>query len=213
MAFAQHARLSMLGTWSDSPSEVWDFGCSVVASDGSPIVDCQAYVDDIGADLVTFFISSAAGMSNKALLQMVKVAPIGTDGRYEGDPGIYDAAAGSYGDTAQTGPGFCSFVWTYQSDRMRPPGKFGRSYPPNCTSSLTGSFTTAPLNATATAEAGAAFLTILQGSAGDAQPVIASNVTGMNYVITSVNSDTVVDVQRRRKNKIVGSRHDGSYTP
>lgn len=68
---------------------------------------------------------------------------------------------------------------------------------------------TAPNNC---ADALAAYLTDLHTLSAQTHPVVASPTTSSSHTITSVDVDLVPDTQRRRRNKLVSTRHSATVT-
>jgi hypothetical protein len=142
-------------------------------------------------------------MYSGATLKWLKCNNIGADGKYSDDTThVYDYPSPTPGYVAsQKAPSFCSVAMAWTTDRVRPPGAWGRIYPPNPSYAPTGSFIQASDRALVVTAA-KALLSVLRNCGGDISliPVIASKVNATNTEITGVRVSDVYDVQRRRKN-------------
>lgn len=224
MAYPGHAYVSLDGDWttSDASDEVWQFGIRVRGNTGAPdngfLQGPQAYCDAIATGIGTWFSNSGHQMANTARLRMLKVNNIGPDGKYR-DPTTHqhDYGSGIVGANGINGSGILSTAYSFQgSDISRGPGARGRCYPPNVSILAGASFTTSTAQANVHLAAALALLEILtiDEPTGGAlvRPFIVSKGTpasggvGRSQTISRVSVDTVIDVQRRRKNRVTGTR-------
>lgn len=151
--------------------------------------------------------SSTAGSNAEVALGWVKFALIGTDGKYIGEPVTYYFAdvAGGYIDEPRIG-GFTSAAISFRSAVVRGPAANGRVYPPaNAYFSDLFTFSTARQGVLLTAWAD--FIRDVNDIATTSElPVVLGNVSasgnGAQAGISQVRVGNVMDVQRRRKNKI-----------
>jgi hypothetical protein len=82
--------------------------------------------------------------------------------------------------------------------------KRGRLYlPPMSAGLMNGNGQLSSATCTTVAAAMAAFFNGIRTSANGAQPVVASATAGTKTPLTSVRVDSIVDTQRRRRNKII----------
>jgi len=211
MAYTPHVLVAFGGSWSNALTEIWE--CTVRLSadgGGGDTLDPDGYISDIATGLATWY--HGAGMALSSQLKWVKVNHIGADGLYadKTTTHVHDYSPPIAGITLGVAPGFCTLAYTWETAHARGPGHRGRIYPPNNAYATVSSFQVSAGDATANAEAGASLLAILKNSAGapgrKGTPVIASKVDASITPITGCTSDTVYDVQRRRKNRIVGTR-------
>lgn len=216
MAYAPHALVAICGDWgiqSDAAREVWQFGIRI--STGTPaggyLNDPQAYANGVGPNIDTWFRAVGNGMSTLARLLTVKVNNIKPDGSYKDNTTHqYVLPVAHTGGTSGIYPGFTSLAWTFYTDLGRAPGGRGRCYPPNGTYALNGgAFSCNSATATTNVTAAKALLSILLARLDGTtaiMPVVASRQTGALGAIQQVSSDTIFDVQRRRKNRASGVR-------
>lgn len=208
MAYTPHTLVAFSGSWLGDTIERWE-NTVRLSNDGGggSTLDQAAYMLDIKAALLAWFTAATSWMSNKALIDTLKVNAIGEDGKYASSTltnvTAYTPTAGA---VAPSQDGIMSCCYSWHTANVRGPAHHGRIYPPNPTKSLVTAFRISAADATAHATAGKALLTVLRNSAGVAgrqgTPVIASKIGGAMNAITGVSSDDVYDVQRRRKNRI-----------
>jgi|SRR5664279_691300 len=214
MAYTPHVLFAFGGSWATDSSEVWECTVRLKADGGGgDTLDCAAYLTATATQMSSWFSASDNGMSTAATLRWIKANHIGADGNYadKTTTHVYDYGTPSTGGVlAGSIPGFCSLAYTWETANARGPGHRGRIYPPNNTYNPSSSvFKVSGTAATANAAAGAQLLNALKASSGaglTATPVIASKVNGAIVNITGCTSDNIYDVQRRRKNRVVGTR-------
>ena len=212
--YTPHVLCAMGGSWATDPSEIWE--CTVrLAADGGggDTLDCAAWLTASATQMSSWFHASENGMSTAATLRWIKANHVGTDGTYadKTTTHVYDYGVPSTGGVlAGSVPGYCSLAMTWETANARGPGHRGRIFPPNNTYNVSSSvFKVSATSRDANATAGSQLLNALKASTGPgltATPVIASKVNGAIVPIVGCTSDDIDDVQRRRKNRVVGSR-------
>lgn len=211
MAYQPHTLIAFGGSLADvgAADEIWECTVRVISPGGSglPLSDAAGYMGQVAGPLQTWFTTPAVGMSSKSTLAWLKVNNIAADGTYSaaGGTNVHDYSPPQNGGStaAQAAPAFCSLALSWTTNRRRPPGAFGRIYPPNFNYPMGGS---AVSSASQTAAVGAAvaLLDVLRNCDGSlgAIPVIASRVNATNTEITGCRVGNIYDVQRRRKNAV-----------
>nr|CRY96044.1 hypothetical protein [uncultured prokaryote] len=213
----------LLGT--GGPNEIWTCGLRVVGFNDKGAVPedlIEGFLDTAtnqGPNPVAtyqliqqWFTTITNGMSSRATLETVKLNNIGPDGLYSNKTTTHlRDLAGINGGRAQVGPAFTSVAYTWETGIGRGPAHRGRIYPPNFTYQFVGSeIAIADAN-----EAAAAASDLLHtvsdwapddGGTDGLVPIVASDIGAAFHYITGATCDTVVDVQRRRKNAIKGTR-------
>lgn len=207
----------MQGNWTDASQEVWE--CTVrvdlLAAGGTVALDQVNWLGEIKSPLQTWFGAITSFINPKAQLQQIKGNQIGPDGKYA-DPHNSNTQVyppGVVGNVANTqvGPNFLSMVTSWQTAKSRGTGAHGRIYLPNNCFPMNDSFQISTTNRDKIPTAGKALLVIL-GNAGSATanrkavPVVASRKDATLTPINGVSGNSVYDVQRRRKNRIDGTR-------
>lgn len=213
MAYTPHVLVAFGGSWTDEPSEMWENTVRLLANGGGgDTLDPEAYLTAIATNLKTWFSAAGTSMSSRATLNYVKVNHIGADGTYvdKTTTHLRDYSPVVPGGATQNMAGFISLAYTWETALLRGPGHRGRIYPPNATAPLLTALRTTTGARDAIATAGAGLLAVLKntpGSAGThATPIVASKVGGQVTPITGCTCDDIYDVQRRRKNRVKGTR-------
>jgi hypothetical protein len=213
VAYTDHVLVAFGGSWDNETSEIWESTVRMSADGGGGVtLDPDAWLAAVAAPLFNWFGMGSAGMSSHATLKWLKCNHVGADGKYT-DTGIthvHDYSPTTTGGVPQTGPGYCTLAYTWETAVVRGPGHRGRIYPPNATYALATPFRVSSADRNLAAAAGEALLHIFRNSAGAAgskgTPVIASKIGGAIHDITGVTCDDVYDVQRRRKNRVKPAR-------
>jgi hypothetical protein len=214
MAMMEHNRLTLSGTNEEQTAgdEIWS--CSIngfaTLSPAPEVMDmvnsAPGYLATIAPLLASWFVLPAHQMAQGSVLNQVKIAHIGTDGKYVGAP-VVQAVGPSAGALGATMPSFCSvaFSWTTPVKTGRR-GRNGRIYPPNYAVPLNVGATITTAGATSALAAAKALLTVIANSGGSSGQTFAPCVVGQSYVgfeqITGCRVGNVVDVQRRRKDGV-----------
>jgi hypothetical protein len=175
-------------------------------------LDPDGYLADIHGPLGTWFGAVGTKMSSTSNLKWVKANHIGADGLYVDSTTsyTYDYGTPIPGGVAQSMPGFCTLAYTWETGVLRGPGHRGRIYPPNCVYAPATAFTVGASQRDNNAANGAGLLAVLKNTGGvdgrRGTPCVASKVNGAVTPITGCSSDDVMDVQRRRKNRVKPTR-------
>lgn len=214
MPYTPHLLIAFGGSWTTAPSEVWE--CTIRAtSDGGAgsIVNEEAYLGEVAPQLATWFHNAANLQSALATLRWMKANHVAADGTYvdSGTTHVHDFATPPVGGSPSYNTGYCSLAYTWETAVARGPGHRGRMYTPNCSMPMTTDpFVVSNLLRDQNATAGAGILALVHNSGGSANlkphPVVASKIGGAIHNITGCTSDSIYDVQRRRKNRAVGTR-------
>ena len=191
-----------------SVSEYGQFGLRF--DGGGPVT--QAMVDGAAAAVQTFWSTSTARMPSQYKLAYLRLARIGTDGKYVPGTVSYDhnyAPAVSGGGTEQAiYPLQTATVATLRTGLMRGLAHGGRIYLPPLVDPLDSSYrwTTAAVNNCCNTLA--AMLSSLDGSdLGELTIFSKGNAdfpTGNKLPVTGVQIDTKPDTQRRRAKQLPG---------
>lgn len=196
--------------------ETWQFGIRIAPGGGDQEDVSQAQADALKAPVLAWFTDANAGFPTTTLLQGVKLAPIGIDGRYP--PGKI-AYTGDIVDTAgpiniNIHPAQCAMVMTLMSSGIpRGRGALGRCYLPAPALSIAANGTVGGYTATAVVS----FRTLLNAinavpdlgtAAIYAREGLKNGVVLPKFYTTvgSCRMDNVMDTQRRRRRGIVGTR-------
>lgn len=215
MAYTPHMLVAFGGDWNGILEEVWQCTIRTTSDGGSgSVVAEDAYLSSIQGPLATWFAATGNHMNTLARLKWIKANHVGADGRYldTGTTHQYTYATPVSGPTAQYALAVTCVVYTFRTAEARGPGHIGRMYPPNYPAQVsTDPFRIAlSPGANGHADAALALLGIIHNAAGPASthpvPSVCSRIDGSINKITGVDVDTVVDVQRRRKNRIPGTR-------
>lgn len=207
MAYAErHKLLTVYGTSWSPVSEEWQFSMRIKDT-GTPTVS-QAQADAIYTLAASLFADVTFSMKSVHSFLGVKLAPIGTDGKYvpgeiayfkEGSP---VAGAGTGGEPW---PGQCALVITTRSSIPRGRASRGRFYLPGMQGTIG---TNGKLGAGRNATILGPLKTFLDGVnvAANVGQVTLMAKTGEFATVTSLECGDVVDTQRRRRRQLVESR-------
>lgn len=190
--------------------EIWTNGINFGlpnASVGFETGDFSAALSNVAADVEAWYTDTRMTIPQVALLEWVKIAYIGENGEYFRDADVYDYATPVPGSRNYIGNlTQQSTVVTFESARRRTPGRFARIYPP-----MTGSVSFDGYVALGEAEGMRdATVELLESIADSLQtageqpvvPIVASQRTEQNHEITTVKVGRIIDVQRRRRNRL-----------
>lgn len=201
---AAHQLLTVFGT-SFGGVETWSFGVRF-AQAGSTVT--QALADACRAPTSTLWSTAGIFMPNSHTLTGVKLAPIGTDGKYV--PGQI-AYIGSITPTAGPSssnihPAQCTQVVTFLSTLIpRGRGSRGRIYLP-CPGAAISNSTGQNGLASALATAVRTWLVALNAISGMGVASIMSDLgTGATSPIGTVRADNLPDTQRRRRRQLLST--------
>lgn len=209
----RHKLLTVYGT--AFGSETWSFGLRI-AQGSDPQTVSQAQADACKAPVLAWWNDANSGFSQYHILQGVKLAPVGVDGKYPAGEIAYIGDITDTGGTLNTNvhPAQCAMVVTLVSAALpRGRGSLGRCYiPAPCLSiSSTGNVGSYPTTAVV------AFRTLLNAlnAVTDLGTVSIFSREGIkngavqepfHTSVGFVRMDNVLDTQRRRRRSIVGTR-------
>jgi hypothetical protein len=225
MAYSPHSLLTFGGTMgSGADAEIWQCGVRVAQKDSGgafhQLADLAGYATSINNGLVGVMQSGSSttlgSVANYARLAWCKVANIRADGKYDG---LLDATGGSNpgtGAPTATGvstqgslPWFTTVAVSFRTNSPSKWGRHGRIYMPIAAAAGTGgSPRLAAGTVTQVVNIGKLLLTNISKPAGTGnnvnpiRPIVASNHAGELYEIVEVRVGDVIDVQRRRKDKL-----------
>lgn len=201
----EHFRLTCNGTYSETSlkEEVWQFGWQF-SLNGSSTDDVDVLAASIGPAIKALWNGTGSPIAQTHLLSLVKIARIGSSGRYTQAPGIYDAGNQAGKVSGQIVPVQCAVViTTVASSIYRGPGRFGRFYLPAPTPTFIDTAGKLPmLNAEAYRTFGKALLSTCMTAPANAHKPAHFTSTGVRAEIDEVRCGTIVDTQRRRRNKL-----------
>ncbi len=209
MPFAPHIRITALGRLGNSSGERFSYGVNMHAPADDRIVGLDANQSvwaDVAADVRAFHTRGATALAETAVLETVKVASIGADGRYTGDPVIIDVvdANGQGGISNVTLPQAALAV-SLGTARRGPTGR-GRFYLPMPIIVLSPDtlLMDAP-KALAIQGSAATFINALNNQPGIdvlGLQVCVSSTKGYNSTVTTLRVGRVVDTMRSRRNAL-----------
>jgi hypothetical protein len=217
VAFTPHSLITLTGKWnqSDMVGEMWQFGfrCTTGQPAGYYMSNKQAYADALATPFQTAWASASNMFWNQALLTSIKVANISAAGTYADQPPGLHTFTGIAGGSSPTSPltVFCTLAVTLETDGTTRHAKRGRVFPPFA---LTGQ-TTAGVTCTSGQQLTAinsvkallnAIIATPDAAGHTVTPMVFSRVDGSTNFINGVSCNSVIDVQRRRKNRIAGTR-------
>lgn len=213
MPFAPHMRMTALGRLGAS-GERFSYGLALTRSETPgwvpPLaeVSFQEVCEDLAADVVAFHSSAAVNLSGHAILEGVKFAAIGADGRYTSDPFLVDVA-----DTGGAAPfsGITDAILpqsalaiSLNTARRGSSGR-GRFYLPMPVVAVGGDMVVPEVIRDNMAAAAQTFLNNVYNTPGidvtDLTPVVAST-KGFLSAVTGVRVGRVIDTIRSRRRSI-----------
>jgi hypothetical protein len=219
--FAEHTLVTFGGTLgygaATTTQDRWMCGVRVSNDiNGAPVgakTDPAGYAALVGPALKAALLAGSgtyASLASDCSVDFIKVAQIGTDGKYlagSGSPYLYTAGLPAPGGTGRIGPPMQALKITLTTANPRGRGHIGGFYLPfvGYTGWNTSTLTAAVANDYR--DWGKKILAaIKQTTTSDNQPamiVIASRLSGTLTKVTGVKVGTVVDVQQRRKEQVV----------
>ena len=216
MSYTPHILVAFGGSWTAQPNEVWECtirGMLVTGTGSEADFAGDAYLASIATPLSTWFAASTSHMRGDAVLQWVKANAIGADGKYLNptETFVHDYSPAVAGSATVTQlPGFCSLAYTWETGNVRGTAKRGRMYPPNAFN-VVGAMSVSTTDATTSVTAAIALLHVIDNAASGIStqeliPSVMSRIDGAHHPIIGASSDTLWDVQRRRKNRATGTR-------
>jgi hypothetical protein len=188
--------------------EIWANGVRGLSIANVPTPNPADLMASIAGPLATWFAAANSFHSSSSDLKWVKVNSIGADGKYsDSGTNVHDYATPVLGTAAPAAPSFLSVALSWYTAQSRPPGAFGRIYPPNYGCPIFVGSTIQAADQTLLAAQGKALLDLmlLPGVSDDQQsfvPAVVSNVGGVHHAITGCRVGNLWDTQRRRKNAV-----------
>jgi len=201
-------KLSISGTTADT--DIWSNGLSLVGANTGDAVDCFANLEpeDLAAITTTFYRTTGNSMNSFNTLNTIKLALIGTDGKYLEDPKIYDyptasPGAGNFNVSPQD-----TVVLSLVTPNKRGLAKRGRIYLPAGFAQptpTTGRLSTVSQD-TVLAKAKTwidAMTVIIQAANSSVNVCVASNVREGDFnEVLSLEVGDIMDNQSRRRNRL-----------
>lgn len=204
-------------TWGGSlanDEEIWTCGIHFANQNADVLGGAWTSIDgtvmsNIANVIRTMHTTSGLAIPQGVKLEWVKVALIGRDGKYEQAPKefIFSTAAG--GATSSPYAPQLSTVITLQSNKYKDPGKFNRYYVPSLGPIGASNYKYTKAMTDEMAEAHATMLDdlndIFNGLSGQMtlRAAAVNQKTASYEYITKVKVGSIVDTQRRRRNKLV----------
>jgi hypothetical protein len=202
----RHKLLTVFGT-AFNGVETWSFGVRFSPVTGIDAVS-QAQVDACATPTATFWNTAGIFMPSSHSLTGIKLAPIGTDGKYP--PGeiayIHDFTPDPGPTNTNQHPAQCTQVVTFLAEgQPRGRASRGRIYLP-CPNAAVSSATGGNSLGSALATAAATWLSALNDVADLGQACIMSELgSGVTAPITQCRGDDLPDTQRRRRRQLTSS--------
>lgn len=133
MPVIPHIRMSMIGRLGGTSDERFSYSVNLGRTDGTPFlgsgVEGQTFFDDCAAGAAAFHSRPATGISTAAVLEDVKFAFIGADGKYTRDPYVKAIANVTGGSGGDLHPPQVALAVSLTTARRGPTGK-GRFFLP-----------------------------------------------------------------------------------
>lgn len=211
MPFAQHIRMTMIGTVgpaSGGGTRVEAFSYGINLSDPATAedpVDNESQAIDLANDAKAFHGRPTSWMSDQCVLQLVKFARIGADGKYLQEPRVVEVLQPGGGGALKY-PLQVALAVSLNTARRGASGR-GRFYLPCPTvpfGTAQGQFDSAQV--LAVAQSVATFLTAVNdqpGLEGIAPKVTVASSLGFNSDVTSVRVGSVPDTIRSRRRQLL----------
>lgn len=206
-------RLSFGGTMCGG-NEIWSCSVHLGSGVGTPTTEEEwfdFYLPKSSAikDAVEAFIENTGSrVPADVVMNQVKLAHIGTDGKYLHEPIDMEASASGTTNTPYLPQG--SLVNSLVSDKWKDPGKYNRFYLPTLAPNTSDLWRLSVAEQTAATAALQGFLQDINDVLAADTPaftqyvVVASNTgTGSLMPATKVRIGRIIDTQRRRRNDLV----------
>ena len=197
-------------------NEIWTCGFHIGHTNANVTVGQFNALEDslssLGALVRTYIIDAAMRIPSGASVQWIKLALIGTDGKYVAEPLEYILPTSGNGSTSGGYIPQASTVITLVSGKFKDPGKYNRYYLPASTPSGATAYRLTQAQAEAMAARSSEFLAdvheiVYHEANGITIKAVSQNVTEYQDVIWARVGD-VLDTQRRRRNKISENYYD-----
>lgn len=213
MPFAPHLRVTASGTLGGAATtglgavERFSYGFSISGTTFHvPSASNNAdAMNDIAADVRAFHGRAGSNIGNLAIIDEVKIAAIGADGKYTSDPFISVTKQPGGGANGLTFPFQVSHAVSLVTDRRGPTGR-GRFYLPLPLGSVDASGQITAALATGVATSVAQLVSAINDQPGvdsnDSRVVVASS-KGYNSPVVAVRVGRVLDTVRSRRRSAV----------
>ena len=205
--YAPHGKLTMSGTLGaqEGSPERWSMSLSLRPSGWFNATDSAGRREDIVADVKAFWARPASAIANIARLTQVKFAPIGVNGKYSGDPFVYDFLPVLAAGGGLLHPYNVSLCVSLTTARRGPTGK-GRIFLPLPTLAVNDQGLCGNAAVQGVAASVQTLLTALNNAPGldvqDNEVVVASS-KGYLSLVTGVRAGLVLDTVRSRRRALV----------
>lgn len=189
------------GSW----TEVWQCGIRGLFNTDTPSVD--AWLASVGPTVGGWFADSSVAMHPKSRMSWMKCNAIGTNGKYSdpSHPHTWFASSPYVGTGTATYSPFLALCYSWTTSRLRGVGSHGRVYVPvGMPNTPSGSDIISSSQQGTAVTAAKTLLTRVHTTVGTDtfNPAILSNKDASATLITGVRIGQVIDVQRRRKNRV-----------
>lgn len=206
-----HLKISFGGTLATGQEE---WACSIhvgsVAYDMQPENAFRVATDritDVAGSIETFFKSTAANVPDDVKLRWVKMALIGTDGKYMGPAVEIPMNAAGISPSAYIPQS--ALVYTLDSGKWKDPGKYNRFYLPRAIGISSANWRLSTDAANAAANGVKTLIEAINddltfgGPGSDQYVSVVSNAgSGYDNPVLAVRVGRIIDTQRRRRNQL-----------
>lgn len=215
MAYPLHYLFAMSGTLgTGQDSEIWQ--CNIRGNFIGTDDQVDGWLNAVKGPVSAWYANVDHLLRNDSALTLLKCNQIGGGGQYENPNTTHEVSVNVSGASAINTPAFLSVVYSWGTANQRGYASKGRIYPPNCfTPTSNGQERmSAQQQAAHLAAAVALIKAIRQVQSPDNAsfgPQVVSSHGERSDILTCRIGD-VVDVQRRRKNKLRENYVSGSTT-
>lgn len=216
MPFAPHLRVSAIGRLGNAAAEIFSYSLALAVDDGDkflPGLDGNQDVwDDVAEDMRAFHGTPQLRLAPRAVLQVVKIARIGADGKYSAAPIVVDVRDTPGGDSSGFGGLIApqvAMACSLHTDRRGATGR-GRFYLPMPLVDLQEDLRMTQQDADARGAIVAQLVANLNNQPGF--DVLGLNVyiassKGYNTRVTGASVGRVIDTMRSRRNALNEARN------
>jgi hypothetical protein len=214
MVFANHLRLSVSGVFSggagDPAYEAWAWRLNLSdppAGGGNFSLDA---FQDLRADVIAFHTNAASRIGDNAKITQVKLARIGPDGKYNGDPFFDDGLFVPGAAGGNNHPPQVALACSMQTARRGPSGRGRIFLPAPQIAVLAGTGLGDAAVILGVRDAFATLITNINNKAGidaNASQVVVASSKGYNTDVTTVRVGRALDTIRSRRTSL-----DEKYT-
>lgn len=215
-------RLSFGGTLADQ-NEIWS--CNVHLVDATPVSDPEAwflglnsFITEYGDEVSSFVSNPNALVPSGVNLGWVKMALIGTDGKYMLEP--IEEQRNTNGANAFSYLPQGALVNTLMSDVWKDPGRYNRFYLPCTLTGAAGAYQLSGTQQNNYADALRDFVEGLNavdtsgvGTDNTVVGVVSNTRSGSTRGVIGVRVGRVIDTQRRRRNSLTEAYVDREINP